>query len=184
MSAPAVDPQTSRWSWVRPVLYLDVDGVLNPFRSKGPHKHWSDYAKHTVDLPDGSSFKLWCSPVLGRQLSDVALRHGIEIVWATSWADHVEELIVPLVGLERGLRVLAYPAVAETDLANTGKLAEVAADAGGRPAIWVDDDLGPADRAWAAEREDPTLLIRPDPAAGLRSGDLVAIEAWARSIGR
>jgi hypothetical protein len=180
-SAPHPD-LTSPGDATRPVLYLDVDGVLNPFRSNGPHKHWPDYKKHTVTLPDGRSFRMWFSRSLGRMLGDTAAQYNIEIVWATSWAAYVDDLVVPLANLPAGLRILDYPDSAEVDLDNTGKVAEVAADAGSRPVIWVDDYLGRADRAWASARPHPTLLIRPSASIGLRYADLSEIETFAKSL--
>jgi hypothetical protein len=166
----------------RPVLYLDVDGVLNPFRSKAPHDHWPDYRKHTVVAPRHRSYRVWGSPELGRAIVELAASYDIEVVWATSWAAHVDTLIVPLWGLPAGWRGLAYPDAADGDRRNTGKVAEVAADAGDRPVIWIDDCLGPDDRAWAAGRGAPTLLLRPHPSHGLRRGDLDEIAEWIETF--
>lgn len=165
-----------------PVLYLDVDGVLNPFRSKGPHKHWPDYTKHTVTVPNGRSYRMWFSRSLGRLLTEQCHDDGIEIVWATSWAAHVDTLIADLANIPTGLRVLHYPDSAEDDHRNTGKVDQVAADAGTRPVIWIDDYLGPDDRSWADTRPEPTLLIRPSPSTGLRPVDLETIRAWTGTL--
>jgi hypothetical protein len=50
---------------------------------------------------------------------------------------------------------------------------------GGRPFVWVDDEISPADRTWvAAHHEGPALLHRVDPAHGLTDTDFAAITAW------
>lgn len=176
---------TPSWSYgtarsMSPVMYLDVDGPLNPWRSKGPHKHWPDYRKHSVTVPDGRTFRMWFSPSLGDALLSLVDRHQIEVVWATSWVDHVDSLIVPLAGLQAGWRTIPYPDSAADELRNTGKVSEVAADAGDQPVIWIDDELGVKDRAWAMNRVAPTLLVRPGASVGLRRQDLDSIDVWCQ----
>lgn len=166
----------------RPILFLDVDGVLNPFRANRPNKHWPDYRKHTVRVPDGRSYRMWFSPELGQRLTGLAAHLDVKVVWATSWAPWVESHVVPLAHLPSGLAVLPYPDSARDDRSDTGKLAEVAAYAGRRPAIWVDDDIGPNDRAWAEGRSAPTLVLRPLPTVGLRSVDLDAIAIFVTGL--
>lgn len=162
----------------RPVLYLDVDGVLNPWRSKGPHKHWADYTKQPVDLPDDPlTYRLWVSRQLPRALLNLCDCHNIEIVWATSWADHIA-VIEDLYGIPAGHPVLPCPEITDS-FTSTGKVDLVAAHAGdSRPVIWVDDCLGPDDKTWARGRPAATLLIRPNPAVGLRRADLDTIDTW------
>lgn len=165
----------------RPVLYLDIDGVLNPWRAKNPRKHWPDYRKHTVNLPDGRSYRMWFAPSLGNAVAALAARRNTEIVWATSWADHLN-LVTDLSGLPDGLRSLPYDPEADSDLRNCGKLPFVAADAGSRPVVWVDDALGTGDKQWARERPHPTMLVAPSPSAGLRQADLDRVDAWLASV--
>lgn len=166
----------------RPVLYLDVDGVLNPFRATNPIKHWSDYHKEPVFLPDGRSFRVWFSNRLGQALQNLASRTDVEIVWATTWSEYVDELIAPSANLPLGLRRLPHHSDGDIDLANCGKLAEVSRDANDRPVIWIDDCLGPKDHAWAESRPAPTLAVVPDPAVGLRPRDILALESWLRGL--
>ncbi|WP_437090421.1 hypothetical protein [Streptomyces sp. enrichment culture] len=57
------------------------------------------------------------------------------------------------------------------------------AHAGGRPFVWVDDDLGEPDRAFVASHHPvPTLLRRVDPRYGLRDDDFTALEDFARYL--
>ncbi|WP_248591975.1 hypothetical protein [Thermobifida alba] len=51
-----------------------------------------------------------------------------------------------------------------------------------KPAAWIDDDFTPLDHDWAARRTSsgiPTLLIKPDPYAGLQCHHIVAVRLWA-----
>jgi hypothetical protein len=162
----------------RPVLYLDVDGVLNPWRSKGPHKHWPGYTKQSVTVPgDSNTYRLWVARDLAAALIGLCDCHGIEIVWATSWAGHIG-IIEDIYGIPAGWSVLPAPEITDS-FTSTGKVDLVAAHADDhRPVIWVDDCLGPDDRTWAADRAAATLLIKPNPAVGLRRADLNTVDAW------
>lgn len=69
----------------RPLLLLDVDGPLNPFRATKPE----GYTAHRLPTA-GSSFQVWLNPGHGRMLLDFADRHGVELVWCTTWwREHV-----------------------------------------------------------------------------------------------
>jgi hypothetical protein len=161
----------------RPALYLDVDGVLNPWRSKGPHKHWPGYTKQSVTVPGDDTYRLWIARDLAAALLALCDCHGIEIVWATSWAVHIA-FIEDAYGFPAGFPVLPVPEITDS-FTSTGKVDLVAAHAGDhRPVIWVDDCLGPDDRRWASARAAATLLMRPNPAVGLRRADLDTIAAW------
>src|SRR5690606_5151011 len=53
------------------------------------------------------------------------------------------------------------------------------------PAAWIDDDFTPLDHDWAARRTSsgiPTLLIKPDPYAGLQYHHIVAVRLWAAAV--
>ena len=51
-----------------------------------------------------------------------------------------------------------------------------------RPLAWVDDAFDAGCDAWAAERKAPTLLVRTDPATGLRAEHVSVLERWARRL--
>lgn len=160
----------------RPVLYLDVDGVLNPYQSNGPHKHWPDYVKRPVAVPGDRTYRLWASQTSADALVDLCRVHDTEIVWATSWAAHIA-LIEDLYRIPAGPAVLPCSAIIDS-LHSTGKVDLVSAHAGARPVIWIDDCIGPDDKAWAHARAAATLLLRPNPAIGLRRVYLDAIDTW------
>jgi hypothetical protein len=51
--------------------------------------------------------------------------------------------------------------------------------AAGRPFVWVDDEIGDADRDWvSAHHPGRALLQRVDHRYGITDADLAAMEAW------
>ena len=135
----------------RPLLALDVDGVLCPLgRRRG----------QAASCPPG-----FLSARLGRQTVvhyDPALPAWLgkcaelaELAWVSSWGARANQLLVPLweiqpaLVLEPGLR--AVKAASE-----------------GRALVWLDDArINPAAKQWARERGEPSLLLAPSPTRSL-----------------
>lgn len=136
---------------MRPVLYLDVDGVINIIKSakKGKPHCWPDIRKQMVDSPiegDDRRFRITWSPMMIRRL----LALDCDIEWLTTWEDDANKTISPLVGLPDDLRVAGtmegYRDQRETGLfvvnSYNWKLDSLGVDqtANPRPFIWADDD--------------------------------------------
>ncbi|MFF5774203.1 hypothetical protein ACFY8V_29370 [Streptomyces californicus] len=177
-----------------PLLFLDVDGPLIPFGASHPYP---TYETGLEDLGSGEN------PLLAR----INPRHGsrlaalaCELVWATTWLDDANVLVAPRLGLSP-LPVVGLPessgAVGTKDEAGEAgceeeeeedvriglhwKTRPVVAWAGGRPFVWVDDEITEADRGWvAAHHPGPALLHRVDPRRGLTNGDYAVVEGWLR----
>lgn len=148
-----------------PVLFLDVDGVLNPLTTSRPKQYGRGL--WTREQCPGSHLRLWLNPALGAAL----LGLGVDIVWATTWCGFPDDLewVASRSGLPAGLpRITLDPDDAD-DFRNCGKRRGVAAWLAGaeRPVVWVDDDLGPGDREWASNRPGRTLLVKPLSGRGL-----------------
>jgi hypothetical protein len=156
---------------VKPLLLLDVDGVLNPFAVR-PGIVPSGFVEHTI---------LGYRVLLARRHGDwlTSLADRFELVWATTWEEDANELISPLVGLPMNLPVIAFPA---PQAPGTWKLPAVAAFVADRPAAWIDDDLGSDAQEWASLRPAPTLLLRADPSLGLVRRHIDALERFARRL--
>lgn len=181
----------------RPLLFLDVDGPLNPFAAK-PTRRPDGYETHRMTpqrwmeaererlCAEGRPFKrakplrVWLNPAHGPALLDLP----VELVWATTWEQEANEWIGPVLGLPV-LPVVYWPEESARPKREpgglfwkTGTLADYAA---GRPFAWVDDQITMADRRWCAARHPaPTLLQPIHPARGLTAGDFAALGLWAR----
>ncbi|GGO93944.1 HAD domain-containing protein [Wenjunlia tyrosinilytica] len=165
----------------RPLLLLDVDGVLNPFAAP-PERRPEGYATHRMrpngwDAPGLKPLRVWLNPAHGPLL--LALPY--ELVWATTWMDEANRWISPQLGLPE-LPFIAWPEMFAVDENGvhwkTRHLVEYAA---GRPFAWVDDELGDPDRAWVAGHHGgEALLHRVDPRIGLTDADFEALDTWAR----
>ncbi|MEU0858243.1 HAD domain-containing protein [Streptomyces griseofuscus] len=153
------------------LLFLDVDGPLVPFGA----------ADHAYPVHEGPPVPVVEHPLLTRV--DPALGHrlvalGCELVWATTWTDEANAVLAPWLGLP------ALPVVRWSDEDGppgpphwkTRPLVDWAA---GRAFVWVDDEIGEADRAWVAvHHPGPALLHRVDHRYGLTEADFRVLEEW------
>ena len=151
----------------RPLLLLDVDGVLNPFAALGCPP---GYTEHEF-FPGEEPVRL--SPAHGRWLQELSTR--FQLVWATAWGSEANRVIAPLLRLPE-LPVIRFPPPPFEPL---DKLAPITEYAGQRPLVWIDDQHTPQAHEWAAQRGVPTLLISVDPAEGLTRPVIDQSLQWA-----
>jgi hypothetical protein len=147
----------------RPVLLVDVDGVISLFGF--------DHTAPPLACPvlvDGTPH--WLSEGAGARLQ--RLSRTFECVWCTGWEERAEEHLPRLLGLPGGWRHLALGAGWKLEAIDTSLGAQ-------RPIAWIDDAHDDKEAAWAASRIGPTLLVTTDPAVGLTEEHVTALEAWA-----
>lgn len=157
----------------KPVLFVDVDGVLSVFGFPveadlpGPF-HWVDGIAHCIPTHVG--------PRLERLASD------FELVWATGWEEKANEYLPHILGLSVSeLPVLTFDGRAVFGSSHW-KLDAIDEYAGGRPAAWIDDNLDHTCEEWAATREAPTLLVRTDPRTGITDEHVDLLLGWAADL--
>jgi HAD domain in Swiss Army Knife RNA repair proteins len=158
----------------RPILFVDVDGVLSLFgftpdirELPGP-LHWVDGVAHCIP------------PAVGPRL--VRLAEDFELVWATGWEDRANEHLPYLLKLPFAtLPVLRFDGRAVFGSAHW-KLDAIDEYAADRPAAWIDDNIDEACKAWADSREAPTLIVETLPAIGLTDEHVDDLLDWAEGI--
>lgn len=175
----------------KPILFLDVDGPLNPYDAKAtqrPEGYLTKRVISTWEKPGGvrvsswaeKGMRVWLNPAHGPML--LALADRFELVWATAWVHDANKLIAPAVGLPELPVVDLSHLECDFSSKHIPKLATVARYAGNRPFAWFDDEFRvPADIDWAAERTKtlaPTLFMPINPAVGIMQGDIDAVSAW------
>lgn len=175
---------------MRPLILLDIDGVLNPCDAK-PTRRPVGYTTIRV-RPSGwerakNPLRVWLNPDHGRLLLEFAAEHDAELVWATTWMADANKFISPVIGLPE------LPYVDYLDHPGTIKGWKYPATltyAVGRPLVWLDDDFG--DLARIQHRDDfmekrkaaglATKLHHVDSRIGLTELDLTQVGRWLRSL--
>ncbi|QOD05665.1 HAD domain-containing protein [Pseudarthrobacter sp. BIM B-2242] len=161
---------------MKPVILLDIDGVLNPSVCPG----------------SGGDRPVLLLSHAKRALVRRLARSG-KIAWVSTWpADMVAGLEAQL-GLDtEPLRVTMVFRPADADVP-TPKLTSVKRwlyrmgatdESDWDSVVWVDDVLGPDARTWAGEHDQPVHMEQPDPASGLTEGHVAGVEAFVAGKGR
>ncbi|MFJ9851141.1 hypothetical protein [Streptomyces sp. NPDC101150] len=163
----------------RPLLFLDVDGPLNPWLAK-PHRRPAGYTTHRMRPtgwePPRGPLRVWLNPGHGPLLMGL----GYRLIWATTWKEEANTWIGPVLGLPE-LPAVQWPQMHRRDPDCVHwKTRQLLTHAAGRPFAWVDDEIGPADLDWIARHHTGHALpYRVDPTKGLRPDDFAALRNWA-----
>lgn len=154
----------------RPVLAVDVDGVISLFGFDGPLTE----APGRFHLIDGMAHCI--SATAGPQLTRLAETY--ELIWATGWEERANDHLPRLLGLAGELPCLTFDGRARFGTAHW-KLDAIDAYGGDRPLAWIDDSLDDSCREWAEARPAPTLLVATEADVGLTERHTEALLTWA-----
>ena len=159
----------------RPILFVDVDGVLSLFgfnpsgELPGP-VHWIDGIAHCIPPQSGELL--------------VRLSESYELVWATGWEEKANEYLPGILELPfRELPTLTFDGRAVFGSSHW-KLDALTEYAGNRPAAWIDDHMDEACLLWARTRSAPTLLIETKPSIGITEDHVEQLLGWAGELSR
>lgn len=160
----------------RPLLLVDIDGVLSLFGVPGgPTPASASVVWHQVE---GIPHLL--SPQAAAHLLE--LQADFDLVWCSGWEEKANEHLPHMLGLPR-LPTLSFDKNPGRGHAHW-KLAAIDAYAGAeRPVAWVDDALDEGCTAWADARPGPTLLVRTESQLGLGEAEVAQLQRWARALG-
>ncbi len=157
---------------IRPLLAVDVDGVISLFgydEAPPPSEarlELVDGVLHCISLRAGERL---------RRLGEV-----FELVWASGWEDKANFYLPQMLGLAE-LHHLTFEGAARFGSAHW-KLGPLDEYCRGRAMAWLDDNLDDSCYRWARERPEPTLLVPTDPAVGLQEAETEALLAWGRGL--
>ena len=163
---------------MKPLLLIDVDGVLNPMARPTP-----DFRRYRCTI-GAEVYTVHLNPRHGRRLLDLALMTGSELVWATTWEQHANEWIAPRIGLPT-LPVIPMNPDVPSEYGEMFKTPNVAAYVGRRPFVWFDDQVWAEDEEYLRVHQglDDFLLIHVDPREGLTSRHLGMAHEWLTLTG-
>lgn len=156
----------------KPLLLLDVDGVLN---AMGPGDGGE---MHTIQV-DGFPFRY--SIDTGDRLRKLA--ETFQLIWATAWEDDANKFLCPLWQMD-DLPVIKF--AVRYDAGMTWKLRNVQEFVKNQPCAWIDDDFHSDAYIWAEirgeEEEIPTKLVHTNPAFGLTTDMVFNLLLWGSQL--
>jgi hypothetical protein len=161
----------------RPVLAVDVDGVISLFgfdqpaepgrrdpRSAPGEFHLIDGMLHCISLETGPRLE--------------KLSKSFDLVWASGWEDRANDHLPAILGVPE-LPYLTFDGRARFGTAHW-KLEALEEFAGSRPLAWIDDSLDSSCYEWADERPAPTLLVPTESDVGLLDLHVESLERWVK----
>jgi hypothetical protein len=151
---------------VRPLLLLDVDGVLNVPGAAEQHEIELPGLVVLVSFPESIRWRL------------ARLDAVYDIVWLTSWGRWAPEHLGPLLGFEWPSAWEPQPG--ETQAAKVGVARTWAGD--DRPFAWVDDLTFPEAFSWLEERPAPSTVPHVMADVGLSEAITTDLVTWAAHL--
>jgi hypothetical protein len=159
----------------RPLLLIDVDGVISLFGFDSSHPPAGRF-----QLVDGIAHFL--SATAGEHL--LRLSDTFELTWCTGWEEKANDYLPLALGLPGPLPHVAFDTGARPVTAHWKLDAINRGVSPSRPLAWIDDAHDERCIEWAAARPAPTLLLGTDPAIGLTDQHVLELLAWAEAIAK
>jgi hypothetical protein len=192
---------------VKPILLLDIDGVIAPFlpaaqmlaieTGEGHHDYiMVELQADSVYLPYEQRH------YIRRDLPEIMreLMEHFELMWGTAWGgEQANTYMLEHLGLVEPLKAIDYhtiPDIAEVRMSGISFIGgmpdfwkmpwiEKFAEESGLPFIFIDDEISKDAEEWAEQRTRdgiPTLLVKTDAAVGWTVDHKDQMIEWAKRI--
>lgn len=159
---------------VRPLVFLDFDGVVNLFRRDGR----DDVVRKTIFVPGGSDAFLNADrevEIAYRQEVADTLR-PLNCLWITNWKARTQDVLNPVLGFDFGYVDWLYRGLSDSGCYGKKLGIERASAMLGLSEYAVADDVF---YGWEDAFPPGVLLIAPDPEEGLSDAELAKILGFA-----
>lgn len=153
---------------MKPIAFIDVDGVLNRFCSNSQAKKRRLFV--TRAFAYGERWKMHFD--LDDKDRLLSLVPKFELSWGTTWQHYANEQIGRQIGLPE------LDIVAKAEFGDSNKWPGVLRAANGRPFVWFEDDQGYASVSAADPPQQPYKIIFVDPVAGLTDENIQTALNW------
>ena len=156
-------------------VLLDVDGPLNPSFSSRQRSRLSYHHgwRNKKVWAGGQQYRLFVNPEHGTWLRALAADTGAELAWASTWEEHANRCVAPLIGL---------PSLPVAPARAGAKARSVVPWTGGRPFAWLDDDEDELAEASRLAAGQPHLCVLVDERIGLTQDHVGQVRSWLKSL--
>jgi len=155
----------------RPLLLVDIDGVLNVY---GVDACPEGFVEYDIFAEDDEPTRL--SMEHARWLRELST--SFDLVWASAWGFEAHERLGPILQLDR-FPFVPMPAIPFPPREKVPAIAEYVCE---RAVAWVDDVSMPEAISWAESRAAPTLLVFTDHTRGLERSHVDELLRWADEL--
>lgn len=160
----------------RPLVLIDVDGVLNPSLTAAERRrryHRDGWRNYRADVAMG--FRLFLNPAHGPMLERLARDTGAELAWGSTWEDDANVHVAPRLGL---------PPLPVAPVRGFGHKADgIVPWTRGRPFVWLDDEPDAAEVTARIAGEQPHLVVHVDEHEGLTEQHAMIAKEWLLLLG-